>query len=167
MTDEPIDAIWVVAALEDAMITLLALPPGGYSTRLAQGRHDVLQDLDEEGDKDEGGKSIRIRPAVPSAAKVTAMDEILSWLAYIPNRPIRRIVALRSYTHRGSGKPKSWRSIAEIVNADYRTVQAWHGRGIDLIVAALKVPRRLPPISGSPSSAASPAGEGLPRSCVR
>jgi len=136
--EDKIDAEFVIASLEDAAWTMLAMPQSGFSTRLSQGRVDVLQDVQEAY----GYSDVRVRRAMPAAAKITAMDVILGWLALLDNVPKRRIVALRALTHPGSGKPKSWRSIAELVGADHKSVQRWHAEAVDQIVQALNRARQ-------------------------
>jgi hypothetical protein len=130
--EDEIDAAFVIASLEDATMTALALP-AGFSTRMAQSQPDVVQDITEAY----GYSDARIRRAIPGANKITAMDLIFSWLPLIKNRAKRRIVCLRAITHFGSGKPKSWRSIADLVGADPKSVQGWHAEAIAQIVAAL------------------------------
>ena len=75
--------------LEEAGETLLCLPPGGYSTRLRTSTWNVVQGLEGYGQAPG-----RLRPPVPSAAKITRMDEALSWLALVPDDKyvLRRLV---------------------------------------------------------------------------
>jgi hypothetical protein len=129
---EPVTPGYVVAALQLATLTLMALPPGGHGTGLAQGRNDVVQDIAEAY----GYTAQTVRPAVPPAGAITAMDEVHGWLRFVPNRVTRRIISLRSLT-RSSGDPKSWRSIGAIVGAHPMSIKTWHERGILQIVVAL------------------------------
>ena len=132
MLDEPITPAYVIAAFELATETLLSLPFRGHSTRLAQGRNDVVQEMIEAY----GYTPEAPRRPVPQAAHITAMDEIHSWLRFVPNKTTRRIVGLRSIL-RANREPKSWKSIATLVGANDCSVKTWHGKGIALIVVAL------------------------------
>src|ERR1700709_176042 len=75
-----IDADFVIYRLEEAGATLLALPGTGYSTRLGTASLEIVQTaLDAYGWSDAA-----IRPAIPSAEKITRMDEALGWIPLIP-----------------------------------------------------------------------------------
>lgn len=101
MTDLPVDARFVILCFEDATRTLRALPQSGFSTRISQGRNDVVHDEMEAY----GWTDLLPRQAIPSASKITAMEEILSWVRFIRQVPVRKIVNWRSNTHPASGKP--------------------------------------------------------------
>jgi hypothetical protein len=132
---ENYDSEFVIACFEDATNTLIALLPGGFSTALAQSHTEIVRDFVEAY----GYQDVRNRLPVPAAQKITAMDEIFKWLAFIPHqqKTLRRVVALRSYTHRLNGKPKSWRSIGNIVGANHVAVKQWHANAVAIIVGAL------------------------------
>jgi hypothetical protein len=77
MTDGyEIDPDFVVYRLEEAGATLLALPGTGYSTRLRTSSLEIVRTALESY----GWTEARIRPAVPSAGKITRMDEAMSWI---------------------------------------------------------------------------------------
>lgn len=82
-----------------------------------------------------------VRPAVPSAARITRIDEALAWIQLIKkdrSYVLRRIVGARALVHPVSDRYLfSWRRLASAVGADHKAVQRWHAQGIDLIVAAL------------------------------
>ncbi len=139
------DAKLVIARLEEAGSTLLALPGTGYSTRLRSSRFEIVQSALEAF----GPESGPMRAAVPSAARITRMDEALGWLALIPvetvarGRPgggnvLRRIVGARALVGPITERPLySWRRLGSVLGADHKAVQRWHAQAIDLIVAAL------------------------------
>ena len=77
---------------------------------------------------------------MPSAAKITRMDEALAWITLIPveNYVLRRIVGARCLVHPVTERHLfTWRRLASVMGADHKAVQRWHGQGIALIVAAL------------------------------
>ena len=133
-----IDSDYVRYRLEEAGRTLLALPNSGPTTQLRTTRHDVVQSAIEAY----GWSRIdaRLRPANPSPAHVTRMDEALNW---IPTIPIDRYVLRRIVGARALVSPITerhlfyWRRLASLLGADHKAIQRWHAQGIDLIVAAL------------------------------
>lgn len=134
--DQPADAEWVIARLEEAGATLLALPNSGPSTRLAQGGLEWIRSAAESY----GFQRARLRPAVPSAQKITRMDQAYLWMALIPHDKyvLRRIVGARSLIHPLSGRYIfSWRRLGTAIGADHKAVQRWHAQGIDMIVAGI------------------------------
>lgn len=134
--DAAIDAPGVIARLEEAGRTLLALPHTGPSPRLRTSAWDVLQNAVEGY----GWEGARLRPAMPGAARVTRMDEAFGWLALIPQERyvLRRIVGARALVHPLTGRHLyPWRRLGAAVGADHKAVQRWHGQGIALIVAAI------------------------------
>ena len=131
-----VDAAFVTARLEEAGATLLALPTTGYSTRLKVSHLDVVREVCEASA--EGGG--RIRPPVPSAARISRMDEALGWIALIPRERtvLRRIVGARSLVNPVTERHLfSWRRLGGVVGADHKAVQRWHAQGIEMIVAAV------------------------------
>ncbi len=122
----PVDAAHVVACLEAATATLLAMPPGGHSTGLAQSRQDVVHEFMEAYGRDNDARNRLGRRPIPKASAISAMDVVLGWPKLLENKAFRRIVALRSLTNPANAKPKSWRSIARIVGADHKAVKRWH-----------------------------------------
>src|SRR5690242_13532205 len=70
------DAKLVVARLEEAGRTLLSLPSGGFSTKLRSSSLEIVRVAAESY----GWTEKQVRPAVPSAARITEMDESLAWI---------------------------------------------------------------------------------------
>jgi hypothetical protein len=131
-----IDAGFIVYRLEEAGATLLALPASGYSTRLKVSHLDVVQ----EAQAAYGHEAGKIRPPVPSASRITRMDEAMGWIALIPQdrTVLRRIVGARSLVSPVTERHLfSWRRLGGVLGADHKAVQRWHGQGIDMIVAAV------------------------------
>ena len=136
LRERQVDAAFVTARLEEAGATLLALPSTGYSTRLKVSHLDVVREVCEAA-ADSGG---RIRPPVPSAARITRMDEALGWIALIPRERtvLRRIVGARSLVSPATERHLfSWRRLGGVVGADHKAVQRWHAQAIEMIMAAL------------------------------
>ena len=132
----PADAEWVIARLEEAGTTLLAMPNTGPSTRLVQGGLEWVRDVAESY----GRGRAKLRPAIPSAAQITRMDQAYRWISQIPEDRyvLRRIVGARSLVHPMTGRYLySWRRLGTAVGADHKAVQRWHAQGIDVIVAVL------------------------------
>jgi hypothetical protein len=131
-----IDASFIVYRLEEAGATLLALPGTGYSTRLKVSHLDVVQ----EAQTAYGWEAGKVRPPIPSASRITRMDEALAWIALIPKDRyvLRRIVGARSLVSPLTERHLfSWRRLGGVLGADHKAVQRWHGQGIDMILAAV------------------------------
>ena len=133
-----IDSAFVIARLEEAGSTLLALPHTGPSTKLRMSRHDVVHSAIEAY----GWQSVdqRLRPPVPSSAMVTRMDEAMGWITLIPldRYVLRRIVGARSLVGPINGRHLfPWRRLGAVLGADHKAVQRWHRQGIEIIVANL------------------------------
>ena len=132
-----IDADYVVYRLEEAGATLLALPGTGYSTRLRTSSLDIVRTALESY----GWTAAQIRPHVPSAEKITRMDEAMSWIPLIPLDAyvLRRVVGARSLVHPITDRHLfPWRRLGKALGADHKAIQRWHAKGIATIVAALK-----------------------------
>ncbi len=141
----PFDAELVVARLEAAGRTLLALPGTGYSTGLRVSRLEIVRSALEAF----GAECGPVRAAVPSAAQISQMDEALGWISLIPvetvarGRPggghvLRRIVGARALVGPVTERHVySWRRLGGVLGADHKAVQRWHAQAIGLIVAAL------------------------------
>lgn len=130
------DAELVVSRLEEAGSALLSLPPSGFTTKLRTSSLDIVRDAAEGFATAER----QIRPPVPSAARITRMDEALGWVLLIPvdSYVLRRIVGARSLVHPVSERHLfSWRKLGTLLGADHKAVQRWHAQGIDTIVSAL------------------------------
>lgn len=131
-----IDTAFIIYRLEEAGATLLALPGSGYSTRLRTSQLDVVHEAREAY----GWQPGRVRPAVPSAARITRMDEALGWIAMIPRERyvLRRIVGARSLVSPVTERHLfSWRRLGGVMGADHKAVQRWHAQGIDMLVGAV------------------------------
>ncbi len=134
-----IDAAYVIWRLEEAGATLLALPQTGWSTGLRTSSLDIVRTAAENYGWAQG----RVRPPMPSAAKITRMDTAMGWIALIPldRYVLRRIVGARSLVHPVTDRHLfAWRRLGATMGADHKAVQRWHKQGIDLIVAALNGP---------------------------
>jgi hypothetical protein len=132
-----IDADYVVYRLEEAGATLLALPGTGWSTRMRTSSLEIVRTALEAY----GWTEARIRPAVPSAEKISRMDEAMSWIPLIPldRYVLRRVVGARSLVHPITDRHLfPWRRLGKALGADHKAVQRWHAQGIALIVAGLK-----------------------------
>ena len=132
----PATAEFVLAALEEAGATLLALPQSGYSTGLRQSGLEWVRDAAEAY----APSRVRLRPAVPSAAAIDRMDRVLAWIPRIAGDKfvLRRVVGARCLVNPMTGRfLYSWRRLGVALGADHKAVQRWHAQGIDLIVAAL------------------------------
>ena len=138
-----IDSGFVTYRLEEAGATLLALPSSGYSTRLRASKLDFVANAAAAFD---GGKAAAVRAPVPSASRITRMDEALGWITLIPQERfvIRRIVGARSLVSPVTERHLySWRRLGAAVGADHKAVQRWHAQGIDMLVAALGALQRV------------------------
>ena len=132
------DAALVVARLEEAGRTLLALPPGGHSTGLRTNTATLVRRMIEAGET--GAVPARLRPAVPSAEGITRMDEALGWIPPIPGdrTVLRRIVGARALVNPMTDRHLyPWRRLGGLLGADHKAVQRWHAQGVELIVRAL------------------------------
>jgi len=138
-SDACIDAKFVLWRLEEAGATLLAMPATGWTTRLRSSSLDIVRNaIDSYGWAEQ-----RVRPAIPSAARISRMDEAMGWITLIPldRYVLRRIVGARSLVHPATDRHLfPWRRLAAALGADHKAVQRWHGEGIALIVKALNVP---------------------------
>lgn len=133
---QPADAAFIIARLEEAGATLLALPGTGWSTRLRTSSLDIVRTALESY----GWTAARVRPAVPSAERITRMDEAMGWISLIPldRYVLRRIVGARSLVHPITERYLfPWRRLGAVLGADHKAVQRWHAQGIDLILAGL------------------------------
>jgi hypothetical protein len=130
------DADVVIYRLEEAGAALLALPGTGWSTKLRSSSLGIVRSAIENY----GWTADRIRPAVPSAATITRMDEAMGWISLIPldRYVLRRVVGARSLVHPITERHLfPWRRLGTALGADHKAVQRWHTQGIDLIVTAL------------------------------
>jgi hypothetical protein len=136
LTHEKEDSGFVIYRLEEAGATLLALPGTGYSTRMRVSQLDVVQQEAEAY----GATATRLRPPIPSAARISRMDEALGWIPLIPRDRyvLRRIVGARCLVSPITERHLySWRRIGDLLGADHKAVQRWHAQAIDMLVAAI------------------------------
>lgn len=137
VNDYEVDADYVVYRLEEAGATLLALPGSGWSTRLRTSSLDIVRTALESY----GWSDARVRPSVPSAEKITRMDEAMNWIPLIPcdRYVLRRVVGARSLVHPVTDRHLyPWRRLGQALGADHKAIQRWHAQGIAMIVAALR-----------------------------
>src|ERR1700691_717930 len=154
MTIQPdiIDANYVITCLEDAGATQIAMRvPGCYPAGYKSNWPDIVREFcDFVGGGSASGWALEeLRPAVPSAAAITRMDEVFGWVAAaIPLQPaprgsaskwsdslLRRVVLFRAAVHPITGiHLRSWRHVARILGSNHNTVKIWHSAGIDMIV---------------------------------
>jgi hypothetical protein len=79
-----------------------------------------------------------LRPNSPTSAEITAMDEILSWLNFIPDPAHRRAVALRILIHPIRQRHLlMWTHIARIMGTGPHNVRYWYDKGIAHLVGVL------------------------------
>jgi hypothetical protein len=132
----PRDAATIISRLDDAGAALLAMPATGYSTRMRQMRFDIVHTALEAY----GWEAPALRAPAPNAAAITAMDEAFGWLALIPeeNFVLRRILGARALVHPLTERHLfPWRRLAQILGADHKSVQRWHGQGVAIILRAI------------------------------
>jgi hypothetical protein len=127
----------LIACLEEAGATLLSLPKTGFSPSLKTTALPILREAAESY----GWSTTEVRPAMPSASRISRMDKTLGYLGLIPQDRylLRRIVGCRALVHPISGRHLfSWRRLAEVLGADHKAIQRWHGEGIRIIIFALR-----------------------------
>lgn len=137
---EVLDAAGVIAVLEAAGRTLMALPDRGPSTKLRSSALEILRSALEIEESMPGPK---LRIAHPTGADIDAMDVAWAWLGLIPpdRYVLRRIVGARALVSPTTDRHLfSWRRLGLLLGADHKAVQRWHGEGIARIVAALAAP---------------------------
>lgn len=133
---EKLDAAFVIGRLEEAGATLLSLPQGGHSTRIRLGQLDVVKCAVESL----GWRGNAVRPPIPSAARISRMDQAFGWISLIPDGRyiLRRIVGARALVSPVTDRHLySWRRLGTVLGADHKAVQRCHEVGVDIIVAAL------------------------------
>jgi len=131
-----VDAAYVVARLEEAGRSLLAMPHTGPSPKLRTSVLEVVRSAVEGYGWGEG----RLRPTYPDSAQVTRMDEALAWISRIPvdRYVLRRIVGARALINPTTDRHVyPWRKLGAAMGADHKAVQRWHAQGIEMIVASL------------------------------
>lgn len=136
VSPQRIDAEYVVSRLEEAGASLLALPDSGWTTKLRSSTVELVRTTAEAY----GRAGARIRPAVPSAEKITRMDEAMGWLQLIPDDRflLRRVAGARSLVHPITERHLfAWRRLGTALGADHKAVQRWHSEAINIIVVSL------------------------------
>lgn len=126
---------FVQAMLEEAGLTLMALPHTGPTTKLRQGGLEWVRDVMEYPPE----KTV-IRPPVPSGAAIDRMDRVLAWIPRIPADKfvLRRVVGARCLLSPLTGRYLfTWRRLAGAVGADHKAVQRWHAQGLAMIAGSL------------------------------
>jgi hypothetical protein len=127
----------LIACLEEAGATLLSLPKTGFSPALKTTALPILREAAESY----GWSETEVRPAMPSASRISRMDKVLGYLTLIPQDRylLRRIIGCRALVHPISGRHLfSWRRLGEVLGADHKAIQRWHGEGIRIIIFALR-----------------------------
>lgn len=127
----------LIACLEEAGATLLSLPPSGFSPNLKTSALPILREAAEAY----GWSTAEVRPPMPSASRISRMDTVMGYLIHIPQDRylLRRIVGCRALVHPISGRHLySWRRLGEVLHADHKAIQRWHGEGIRIIIFALR-----------------------------
>lgn len=145
-----IDAETVIYRLQEAGATLLSLPfTGGHKPIRSNMPECVREQIEAYG-----WTGVQNRPAVPTAATITRMDEAFGWIELIPptagNRytadlysphggvMLRRIVGARALVSPITERHLySWRRLADRMGASHMAAKAWHAQGIDVIVKKL------------------------------
>jgi hypothetical protein len=133
----PPDYEGLIACLEEAGATLLSLPRTGFSPAMRTTALPILREAAEAY----GWSAAELRPAMPSASRISRMDKALSYLGLIPQDRylLRRIVGCRALVHPTTGRHLfSWRRLAELLGADHKAIQRWHAEGIRIIVFAMR-----------------------------
>jgi len=122
----------IVARLEAAGATLLAMPARGYSTHMRQMKFDIVHTALEAY----GWGGAMARPPAPSAAEISRMDEAFGWLALIPEAKyvLRRVLGARALVHPLTGRHLyAWRRLGAALGTDHKAVQRWHAEGVEML----------------------------------
>ena len=139
--EQPIvDPAFVVAHLECAGKTLLALPLSGFSTRLKTA--SINSEMAGWAGGWFSGSAAKCPRPTPHA--IDAMDNTMTWLGYIPQHllVLRRCVGARSLVNPITDKHiYSWRRLGDFMSVDHKTAQRWHADGVRYIVDALNKQR--------------------------
>ncbi|MEJ0015695.1 MAG: hypothetical protein WDN25_03865 [Acetobacteraceae bacterium] len=153
-----VDAAYVLRRLDEAGKTLMALPgrgvfPTGFRSSMPDYLHLPDEDFWHAGVNPHlsATQAEHQRPAPPSRAAVSAMDEVyFRWMPLLPSDTEmalrkRRLLLLRSLVWPGSGWDDphvwSWRRLGEHFRIDHKTAQTWHARVVDQLASRL---RRMP-----------------------
>lgn len=125
--------VWVEQRLLDAACTLAALPSHGLRpSSKGASWGDTLMELEDLLTLT--GSEV-IRPAIPSAAAISRMDEALGWISWITDAGHRRAVLFWMMVHPISRRHLfSWREIAARMGINRSTAQRWHSAALSVIV---------------------------------
>lgn len=133
----PPDREFIIARLEEAGAAMLALQVRGtHPAGLRAAWPEVVRQFSEAY----GYSDSVLRPPVPTAARISRMDEALGWIELIPGDKfvLKRIVGARSLVSPLTGKNLySWSRLAKLLHADRRAVTRWYEEGVKLICLAL------------------------------
>ena len=128
----------LVAVLEAAGKTLLALPEGGiFPAGVGAAWPSFVREMVEAYGYDEA----RPRMPAPTARQIEEMGVVFGWVGTIPNDRyvLRRLLLLRSLVHPLSDRHSySWRDVARMVGTNHFSVRVWHGQGLRLVLEALR-----------------------------
>ncbi|GBQ69696.1 hypothetical protein AA103196_2285 [Ameyamaea chiangmaiensis NBRC 103196] len=131
--------------LEEAALTLAALPGGGHrlGAKTAQWP-EMVRDLEELGWDRESDE----RMPAPAADAVTRMDIALGWLSTFgpAEQRLRKVVNMRLVVHPISGQHRwTWRKIAEKFSIDHKTAKQWHRVAVEHIGKKISEPEFFSP----------------------
>jgi hypothetical protein len=127
---------WLVARLEEAGGTLIALRLRGPSTKLAQFYPEIVRDAAEAY----GWEAPEARLDAPAAARISRMDECLGWIARLPQAPLRSrlLVGRRMLVHPLTERHLwPWRRLGKVLGVDHHTARRWHSDAIGQLDALL------------------------------
>lgn len=124
---------WVIGRLEEAGRVTLSLPD--RCPRSVTMNWQIVRSFWEcYGTTPERAPVLR-----PTGEEIDRMDEAFQWIAAEPRVAIRRVLGLRCLIHPLTYRHHySWREIGRLLGCDYRSVQLWHGHGVNGIVARLQ-----------------------------
>lgn len=155
MRDERgVDPEYVVARLDEAGATLMALPGRGvFPTGFRSSMPDYLQTPD-------GRDGYRVnpyysasaapdpRPPIPGSKAIAEMEQVyFDWVPLLPwattlQQRRRRILLLRSLMFPLSDREDrhvwSWRKLGAEFGIDHKTAEAWHKRTVDELVCRIR-----------------------------
>jgi hypothetical protein len=125
---------YVQRRIEHAGATMRCLRIKHPSTLLAQGRAEIVREIGDYPDE----KGVVNRYPSPSPRDVALMDEALSWVLLVPNKPRRRLVGLRSqFCPMNEECVISWRQCGRILHIDHKSAKSWHEQAMIYLATAL------------------------------
>lgn len=136
----PLDlAQHVVDRLHEAGMTLAALPmrgtlPAGYRSGYPDIVRSIVTDYPPE--------CACLRPAVPSAAAISRLDEVMGWVSDLPEH-LRRIIGYRLQVHPIGGQYlRSMRWIGRTMGIMPTTVRNRHNVAIAMIAKKIAIQQK-------------------------